>query len=323
MITLADAQLLRQCENLRVVVPQMFESTSFAPKDPAPEPKDAPLVEGDRFQAIKVPEREETGFTHFLDGSQRSWMVGYQSALYPVYMAHLSAAILHRVERNVLAPTEDGYRLHAGIFAAFADGLDPLQVAGHLHVVDPGPNLAPEAVAEKLSVGISAKRDELEQALATQFEGGNLLMDGGIGKALLGPQDQRSIFGLVKSHRTQYFASADRLQEMGKLHPGYRTSVFQRDKNRNDRVAPYSFYLRLHESPVHGPFYGLVRIELPPHPKYLAMADEIAAWVLHERAPYSLPDPRYDRLLYPIRLIEMHLKALQPSEAWIRGLIQL
>ncbi len=250
-------------------------------------------------------------------------MVGYQSGLYPVYVAHLSAAILQRVIRDVLAPTDDLYRLHSGFFAGFTEGLEPLQVAGHLHIVDPGTNLAPESVAEKLSVGISAKRDELEQSLAAEFDLGTLLMDGGIGKALLGPQDQRPLFGLVKSHRTQYFASADRLNEMAKLRPGWRTSVFLRDRNRNDRVAPYSFYLRLHESPVHGPFHGLVRVELPPHPQYLEMADEVASWILHERAPYSLPDPRYDRLLYPIRLIEMHLKALQPSEAWIRGLIQL
>jgi hypothetical protein len=69
--------------------------------------------------------------------------------------------------------------------------------------------------------------------------------------------------------------------------------------------------------------FGLARAEMPAEGRYLEMADEIAGWILTERCPLSLPDPRFDVLLYPIHLVELHLKARQPSDAAIGGLVGL
>lgn len=102
---------------------------------------------------------------------------------------------------------------------------------------------------------------------------------------------------------------------------GQRSSVFLRPADSLQGESVYSFYLRLHAGENTAPLFGIVRIELPATADYVQAAEEIAGWLLHERAPLSLPDARYDKLLYPIRLVEQHLKARQPSTAAILGLV--
>ncbi len=36
----------------------------------------------------------------------------------------------------------------------------------------------------------------------------------------------------------------------------------------------------------------------------------------------SLPDPRYDRLLYPFRMCEQHLRSRAPSELMLRAALE-
>src|SRR5690242_10023654 len=57
---------------------------------------DAPMVEGGEFKAIVVPALTESGFTHFLDGAQKSWRVGFVG-MSPIYVAHTSAGLMPRV----------------------------------------------------------------------------------------------------------------------------------------------------------------------------------------------------------------------------------
>ena len=51
-------------------------------------------------------------------------------------------------------------------------------------------------------------------------------------------------------------------------------------------------------------------------------ADKISAWLLQETRPVSLPDPRYDRLLYPFRMCEQHLRSRAPSELMLRAALE-
>jgi hypothetical protein len=44
-----------------------------------------------------------------------------------------------------------------------------------------------------------------------------------------------------------------------------------------------------------------------------AIADRISRWLLAETTPLSLPDARWDRLLYPIRDCEEFLRARAPK----------
>jgi hypothetical protein len=56
--------------------------------------------------------------------------------------------------------------------------------------------------------------------------------------------------------------------------------------------------------------WGLVRVEIPIGTFSRERADRVSRGVLAETAPVSLPDARWDRLLYGIRDCEMFLAAV-------------
>lgn len=284
---------------------------------------DAEVVEGTEFAIFDVSVTEHTGFTHFLDGAQRSWRVAYHGLL-PVSISHTSAALLQRVDRVVQSPTETSYD---GSLEAFVPSQTPLgEVLGtlmHVRGVDTAGEDEPAAVSDAIRVAIETRREERELCLLPAWTEGALLIDGGIGKALRALPRGAVTVGLVKSHQRRYFASPVRTLDVLNMKAGQRTSVFRRTSNPKQGSEAFSFYLRLHERPHEGPMYGIARIEIPPTEAFLARVDEIAGWLLAERAPLSLPDPRSDRLLYPIHMVEAHLKARQPSEPTIRALIGL
>ncbi len=306
-------------EGLRFVSPSEREeqavSTGFEAKS-----IEADTVGGEEFRVLDVPLVEESRFTHFLDGAQRSWQILYHR-LSPVYAAHVSAAVLERIDGELQPPNDDNY---VGDLEAFvpdnprlADALRPYLKVATVTVKDTHPGGLDEVVRQ----AISDRRDDLERELAQRFTDGRLLIDGGLGNALRHQGKQPFVIGLVKSHRKQYFRSAKRTDMILGMRPGQRSTVFVRPADPQQGESVYSFYLRLREADDSGPLYGIVRVEMPGDVEFVEMADEISGWVLHERAPLSLPDPRFDRLLYPIRLVEQNLKARQPSTAAIMGLI--
>jgi hypothetical protein len=85
-----------------------------------------------------------------------------------------------------------------------------------------------------------------------------------------------------------------------------------------------SWYLRLRRPPAHDPLHALVRVEVAPPagvadpdgptPEGLAalqaLAHRLSGWILAERAPLALPDPRWDTLTYGIHACERYLAAL-------------
>jgi hypothetical protein len=243
---------------------------------------------------------------------------------YPIYYSVVSAAVLPRVERSVLPPTADTYECLRAFYGYKIQHMDEAMElkakADRLINVGAEAN-SPAEVGDLIMTAISNERDMLERKLSQQFDGEALLVDGGIGRSLNDAADCRTVVGVVKSHRKQYFVSEERASKVLDMKPGMRTSVFRREEGKNESLAPFSFYLKLFDGESEGPFFGLVRVELPPFEAFVDRADEIAGWVLAERAPLSLPDPRYDRMLYPVRLVEQYLKSRLPSEASIRGLI--
>lgn len=281
---------------------------------------EAEVVGGGDFEIIDVPELGRSEFTHFLDGAQRSWQVLFHR-LAPVYLSYVSAAILERVDRDLQPPAEATYR--GGLVAFVADNPALAELLREeLTVISvPAKDVAAGGLEDLLKQGISDHRDAMERELAQRFAGpGKLLIDGGLGNALKIQGEQPVVVGVVKSHRRQYFRSARRTDLVLGMTAGQRSSLFIRAADRRQGESVHSFYLRLQASDQAGPLYGIVRVEIPADRGY--DPDEVAGWLLHERAPLSLPDPRFDRLLYPIRLVEEHLRARQPSTAAIRGLIQ-
>lgn len=276
---------------------------------------DAETVDGRPFEVLEVAGGERSGFTHFLDGGQRSRLLGYER-FSPVYIAHTSAAILERVDGLIAPPGEGwwdgGLELYAPSNTAYRETFARILPVQTYQAEEQKGTVNMKIRAAKR---ISARRDERERGLAAAFTDGRLLIDGSIPAA--GKADGRFMIGVVKSHTRQYFASEERVRLLFEMRAGQRSSVFHTSSPDGSAPSVYSFYLRLLEHPVGGPMFGLVRVELPPTETMLAQVDRIAAWLMDETAPLSLPDSRYDRLLYPIHVVEEHLAARRPSEAYI------
>ena len=283
---------------------------------------DALPVEGTEFRLIDVPQIEDSGFTHFLDGSQKSKKV-LADGFFPIYISHTSAAVLARMDRQV-QPPQPG--LYFDDFSLYVPAGSASLFGGWMKV---NPIQATEddtemTMKDKVSRAISNKRESQEIQAANAFlqqGGGFLLVDGGIGRILEGNLQATNLVGVVKTHSKQYFKSQSSVQLMCGMRAGQRTSVFKRESDVSQGATVYSFYLKLRESATESPMFGVIRVEMAPTPENIERVDEIAAWILHERDPLSKPDPRHDRMLYPIRLVEMQLKARQPSDAAIAALI--
>lgn len=311
-------ELWKDIPDARVVSPISYanEDTFFRPPPEDSEPVDAKLLEGSDFLARPIrPKQSE--FTHFLDGSQKALRCGYFGMM-PVFLAHTSAAIVERCERQTLA---SGGEFYSGSTELVATADVPCPPELSRCVIEKAELGKDPSHEEPISKRISLRREDRETELGQQFQGGVLLVDGGIGK-ILRPNSTELIVGIVKSHQKKYFESESRVRVIMDLREGERTSVFERAGVKLERPAA-SFYVRLRADNHQGPLFGLIRVEMPLRDDYVARADEIAGWILHERAPLSLPDGRFDRMLYPVRLVEKYLKARQPSDAAMRAIVGL
>lgn len=292
------------------------DEISFSAEKPAAE--DAKVVEGSTFEKIQV-ESMPSGFTHFCDGSQKSRLAFYDGE-YPGYLAMVNAAILRREERDLL----DREPLYREAFSVYGiEGSEALELASRAFEIRKIPcdrQMGMSGFVQSLKDDISTHRESLEIEIVLQwiddFTGGWLLVDGSINKIGLKRTGFHPIAGVVKSHAKQYFADPEKTALVLGLRPGERTSAFE---IKTQYGHAYSWYLRLREDSNESPAFGLIRIEVPADNGSLQYANRISGWVLDERAPYGLPDPRFDRLLYPIRRVEMYLKSKQPSDAVMSG----
>jgi hypothetical protein len=306
--------------SVRVVAPTaaLEDSRFLSPTEEAYPGVEAEVVEGDSFDVFDVPIATESAFTHFLDGAQRTWPAMYDGFA-PICIAHTSAALLERRGREVLPPIEEWYLGDREAYVpSQSNKANKLAQLFGIVAVKVEDSATGAKMQDEIADAVSKRREDRETALAKKFTRGRLLLDGGFNVPV--PDDVFAV-GLVKSHRRQYFSSRQRVEKILNLKTGQRSSVFRREANTATGGHAYSFYLKLHDGPQQGPMYGLIRIELPPRQEMLKQASEIASWLMCERCPLSMPDARYDKLLYPIRLVEQHLKARQPSSAVIRGLV--
>jgi hypothetical protein len=280
---------------------------------------DADLAEPGEFVAKAVSPCGVSGFTHFLDGAEKRRLAGYARML-PMYLVHTSAALVERKDRQMLSMSDDFYSSSFDLVVPEGAGVAQFPGLGYLRVSAPdeGDEIT---YRQRMRREISIKREMQEIDVASKFRDGCLLVDGGIGnmldRAALGVQ----VVGVVKSHQHRYFSAPERVRTILELKPGERTTVFRRERDPLQGREAYSFYLRMFESPTASPLFGLIRVEVPAAEEDLRRVEEICGWLLEERAPLSLPDARYDKMIYPIRLVEQHLKARQPSEAAIRAIV--
>lgn len=317
LATKTIASALQGLDNVRIVTREYEPDDEIVFGENAPPAEDAEVVEGDSLCAIPVSDHGISGFTHFVDGAQKTRVAFYEGQM-PGYLAFLNAAILRRVDGDMLESSN--YSQVESIFvpeesqALGALAREEFHVTGVQCPEDAGLAGYRECVTSR----ISTARDELESTLKAQWlrdnESGWLLADGGIAQAAAAVPEALRMVGVVKSHRKQYFCSRVTAEVVLNLDAGERTSVFVARTGSMGRDVSYSWYLRLRDDRNESPVFGLVRVEMPPRRESLETASEVSSWLLAERSPLSLPDVRFDRMVYPIRRVEMFLKSRQHSD---------
>jgi len=287
----------------------------------------AEVVEGDgKLRAIAVGRGSGSELTSFLDGIQRACVRLYHG---PVPIVHAYAAAVVRVRRGRRMETLRGavrgrYHEERELVLFPFRYVDPEAVAAagiaYEEMQDTNPPeeaplpLFPPALHARAAEAVDRCREALERRLAEQWcdsgdDPGWLLVDGSLTLSPKLAASPRAI-GLVKSHRTRFFDGDDARVLLG-LRAGERTSVF---RPQTRQVTPvYSWYLRLRSPAGRDVFWGLVRVEAAATESTLERVDEISRWLLAETAPLTLPDARWDRLIYPIYDCETYLRARAPN----------
>jgi hypothetical protein len=290
-----------------------------------------PEPERKEFGIYEVPRgHQPTAFTHFIDGIQHSQLLYYlcvEQAFLPVVYGYIAAMVLERRDRS-LHPCPE---LHADEEALYLPArlINTRTFQKHGIIIhDTYERVEVETASfasmlQKAGATVARMRDQLERNLAMRWierYGAEpncwLAVDGSISDLMREQQQRRflRVVGISKSHRTSYLRPDWMLQVLN-MPAGSRSSVFRPRRPQVEEV--YSWYLRLRWQEGAAPTYGLVRVEMPPTHETLELVDTVSAWLLQETRPLSLPDPRYDRLLYPFRMCEHHLRSRSPSRVLI------
>lgn len=281
----------------------------------------AEVVEGPALRAHPLGAAVEPSFAAFLDGTQRSALVGHTGDGVPI-VSGVTAAVVrewsgraartwgharrHRLyaPRAAMSDSEWAAVAGLGITAIDTAGGDPALAEAH-----------PAAHRDAAIAHVQRDREQLEQQLAQRWcdaREGALYVDGGLrGSVVLAGAAQA--VGVVKSHHTLFGDRAARRVIFG-LAAGERTSAFV--IAAPGKVPVTSWYLRLRDPAGHDPLWGLVRVEVRHDPgarpaAVAERADRVSRRILGERDPIALPDARWDTMVYGIRDCEVFLKATQ------------
>lgn len=299
------------------------EEGAFAPQEPKLQLL-ARVVEGDgELRARAVETRDGTRFTHFLDGIERQGAKCYYRRLFPMLHYFTAAVIRRRGEGRLMSTWNWQQKESLYLPGGYFDTSDlARRVSLELVMEADGKPIEPNPGLMALRCRERAQRDResLETALLAHwthdFSGSRehwLLVDGSLAYV---EERHPNVVGLIKSHETQYFPAEEQIRILS-LAAGERSSVFQ--VRRGGGSPPLTWYLRLRPNEGRDVYFGLVRLEIADVPGAMDRVDDISGWVLAERLPLSLPDGRWDRLLYPIRDCEQFLRSIAPSRVMMEA----
>ncbi|MDB4875227.1 MAG: hypothetical protein JWM41_1673 [Gemmatimonadetes bacterium] len=282
----------------------------------------ATVIEGAELRARAVTGVPEIGFAAFLDGTQKSRVARYLRGGIPVVHGTVGAVIRerrdkrmftwsHAVEHRLYASrpsiSETTWQRLAGVDLPLSDTSESDATGGM------GGTEHPLALRETAVHRVQQDRENAEQALARDWlarDGRALLIDGGISSSD-GVARASAVVGVIKSHRTLY-ASGDALATILALEVAERSSVFLVTSPKRTSVA--SWYLRIRDQRGREPMWGLVRVEVAAPQgadgDITQRADEVSRWILAEATPVSLPDGRWDKMVYGVRDCEEFLRAV-------------
>jgi hypothetical protein len=284
-------------------------------------------LEGRALDGVPVGDAETGRIRYFCDGIQRPCGPIYIDSPVPILYGYTAAAIRARGDDRKMHIVGGAHAVDESLYMPhrlFDDG--GLRRAG-IGVVDTcdaeEPEHHPLKLLEIAKKKVSGRRERLESELVTEWLRGHsssaewLLVDGSI-SGDYGGLEPRNLIGVIKSHQTQYFEWDEQCKVLA-LRVGERSGVFIPGGRKRHEV--YSWYLRLHSNDGKDPYFGLVRVEAAKSDRTLEIVDELCRWLMAERCPVSLPDSRWDRMLYPIYDCEQYLKSLAPTRAVLNGML--
>ena len=277
---------------------------------------DAEGAEDATLRARAVTGAPVPAFRAFLDGTQRSEVLGWIGAA-PLVYGTSGAVVRERTERRLAtwdAPLVQ-HRIYAPLAYVPRGELDAALGPMLEDTTRPAPDGSippphPTLLLERATLAVSRDRERLELALAERWcttRGEPIMIDGGIGASEIVAQAACAV-GVVKSHRTLY-AEGDALGVVLALRRGERSSVIRIAPRGRSEVL--SWYLRLRATEGRDALWGLVRVEMSvvDRTNVTTRADELSRWLLAESSPLAAPDPRWDRMAYGIRSAEEFLRA--------------
>lgn len=285
----------------------------------APEPprlQRAEPLEGNAVRVRRVPGDAVVGIAAFLDGIQESRVIAHWPGGIPLVHGTVAAAVRLRHARTLVAWRPDSVRVERALFvprAAVGEAAWQALGAGcevrDTLVSDEGGPWHPQEFTARALSAVQRRREAAETACAELWctdGAGPLFVDGGIAAAGAAAHSALAI-GVVKSHRTLY-VDGDALPVVLGLAAGERTTMFTVTSPHRAPVA--SWYLRLREPAAREALWGLVRVEVAFEGATTERADLVSRWLFAERAPVSLPDPRWGAMAYGVRLTEEYLRAV-------------
>lgn len=290
----------------------------IAPPDSLPRIAPAELLEPAASGPIRVPGNLTPGIAAFLDGIQRSVVIAHLGGTIPVVHALVAAVVRQRVDRT-LTTWGDGAVIHSVVVAPLRHASEaevtalrglPIECVDSSDATTADGGTHPLEHVARARLEVQRRREAAESSLAESWcatESRPVYVDGGIGAYGNAARSPLAI-GVVKSHHTLY-AVAGGLSLIAGLAPGERTPAFTVATRQRTAVA--SWYLRVHASDgAPDPLAGVVRIEVAADGFDSARADTVSRWVLAEREPLALPDPRWRAMAYGIRDCEEYLRAV-------------
>lgn len=266
-----------------------------------------------------------TEFSFFEDGIQRTLYVAHlivNGFHIPVHYCTVAAVILQRTDRH--------FHLVEGLFSKREmllvsranvpnpASLDRLAGAG-VEIVDT--EKATRNFNELCrSAQYRAKDERLDiekkviEAWVEKFDDGSFLVIDGTLMNLRSENAVARCVGISKELIERY-SELENHRKIHALKEGERSWVFNfKTAEEDPRLGGrdrLSWYVRIRSTKGRHPEFGLLRCELSTKHKENCgdLANRFSKSLMAERYPIAFPDPRWDRLLYPIRQCEQYLRS--------------
>jgi hypothetical protein len=328
---LADYLRRRPGESLVHVVAAQSQPLELSLSPDAGTPQESRIIEGDGLEFHRVRSDGVSGFTHFLDGIQQSTVVMYMGDAVPVVYGYAAAVIRMRGDDRTMSTYSEASceRLFFPFKLAPEEQIEAFKEAG-IECEDSGiphdkDKQTISGIYQQCLNTVRSMRSHLERELLSQWQdqfrddpSAWLLVDGGLRDITRITEAAGNIVGLVKDCRTPFFAWAQQAKVFN-MPAGYRCSIFETPPAQTNPV--HSWYQRLWDNKGRDMLFGLVRVEVPASRHSLSLVEKLSGWIFAERGPLSHPDPRWDRLVYPIHDCEMYLKSTAPSISFVHAIL--